>query len=62
MPLDSELAKLALMVKPGEPIDRALIEQTVGKSSDEKAWEVQEAVLNGWRPARPGRRSGRSAS
>lgn len=47
MPLDSELAKLALMVKPGEPIDRALIEQTVGKSSDEKAWEVQEAVLNG---------------
>lgn len=47
MPLDSELAKLALMVMPGEPIDRGLIEQTVGKSSDEKAWEVQEAVLNG---------------
>ena len=47
MPLDSELAKLALMVGPGEPIERGLIEQVVGKSSDEKAWEVQEAVLNG---------------
>jgi len=47
MPLDSELAKLALMVGPGEAIERGLIEQTVGKSSDEKAWEVQEAVLTG---------------
>jgi DNA polymerase III subunit delta len=47
MPLDSELAKLALMVEPGEAIERGLIEQTVGKSSDEKAWEVQEAVLMG---------------
>lgn len=47
MPLDSELAKLALMVQPGEPIERGLIEQVVGKSSDEKAWEVQEAVLTG---------------
>lgn len=47
MPLDSELAKLALMVQPGEPIERGLVEQVVGKSSDEKAWEVQEAVLTG---------------
>ncbi len=47
MTLDSELAKLALMVEPGEAIERGLIEQTVGKSSDEKAWEVQEAVLAG---------------
>lgn len=47
MPLDSELAKLALMVQPGEPIERGLVEQVVGKSSDEKAWEVQEAVLIG---------------
>jgi DNA polymerase-3 subunit delta len=54
MPLDSELAKLALMVKPDEPIDRALIEQVVGKSSDEKAWEVQEAVLAGLSNGSPG--------
>ncbi len=47
MTLDSELAKLSLMVQPGEPIIRGLVEQVVGKSSDEKAWEVQEAVLTG---------------
>ncbi len=47
MTLDSELAKLALMVDKGQAIERGLIEQTVGKSSDEKAWEVQEAVLMG---------------
>jgi DNA polymerase III subunit delta len=47
MPLDTELAKLSLMVKPNEPIVRGLVEQVVGKSSDEKAWEVQEAVLTG---------------
>jgi DNA polymerase III subunit delta len=47
MALDGELAKLALMVGPGEAIERGLVEQTVGKSSDEKAWEVQEAVLTG---------------
>ncbi len=47
MTLDSELAKLALMVEKGQAIERGLIEQVVGKSSDEKAWEVQEAVLSG---------------
>ncbi len=47
MTLDSELAKLALMVGQGEAIERGLVEQVVGKSSDEKAWEVQEAVLAG---------------
>ena len=47
MTLDSELAKLTLMVEKGQAIERGLIEQTVGKSSDEKAWEVQEAVLSG---------------
>ncbi len=47
MTLDSELAKLALMAGKGEPIVRGLVEQVVGKSSDEKAWEVQEAVLTG---------------
>lgn len=54
MPLDSELAKLALLVKPDEPIDRALIEQVVGKSSDEKAWEVQQAVLTSLLTHSPG--------
>ena len=47
MTLDSELAKLALMAGKGEPIVKGLVEQVVGKSSDEKAWEVQEAVLTG---------------
>lgn len=45
MRLDSELAKLALLVEPDQPITMDLIEQMVGRSSDEKAWAVQEAVL-----------------
>lgn len=44
-PLDGEVAKLALMVEPGAPITVDLIDQVVGRTSDEKAWEVQEAVL-----------------
>ena len=47
MPLDQELAKLALMVGPKDMIVKGLVEQVVGKSSDEKAWEVQEAILTG---------------
>jgi len=47
MTLDSELAKLALMAGEGQAIERGLVEQTVGKSSDEAAWEVQQAVLVG---------------
>lgn len=42
--LDSEVAKLALMT-PGKPIEPKLIEETVGRSSDEQAWVVQDAVL-----------------
>ena len=45
MRLDTELAKLALLVGEGEAIDKSLIDQVVGKSSDEQAWAVQEALL-----------------
>lgn len=45
MRLDAELAKLALLVEPGAKIDQQLIDQVVGRSSDEQAWEVQEAIL-----------------
>lgn len=45
MRLDSELAKLALLVDEKEPIGPDLIETVAGRSSDEKAWVVQEAVL-----------------
>jgi DNA polymerase-3 subunit delta len=44
LPLDSELAKLALMVEPSEPISVHLVEQVVGRSSEEKAYAVQRAI------------------
>ena len=43
--LDQELAKLTVMGDPSSPIDKAMVEQLVGRSSDEDAWAVQEAVL-----------------
>ncbi|MBB6430928.1 DNA polymerase III subunit delta [Algisphaera agarilytica] len=53
--LETELDKLAAMagalspkgrsMKSAGGIDRAMVEQAVGKSSDEKAWEVQESIL-----------------
>ncbi|MEX2216398.1 MAG: DNA polymerase III subunit delta [Phycisphaeraceae bacterium] len=43
--LNTELAKLALLVGDGEAIEKALIDQTVGRSSDEQVWAVQEALL-----------------
>lgn len=43
--IDSELGKLAVMVSDKEPIGVALVEQLVGRSSEEEAWAVQEAVL-----------------
>lgn len=46
MLLDSEIAKLALMAEGGK-ITRELIEQAVGRSSDEKAWVMQEPLLRG---------------
>ncbi|MFG0251216.1 MAG: DNA polymerase III subunit delta [Phycisphaeraceae bacterium JB051] len=45
MRLDAELAKLSLLVEPGAKIDEKLIDQVVGRSSDEQAWVVQEAIL-----------------
>ncbi len=43
--LDGELAKIAVLVDPGQTIDRELIEQIAGRGSDEQAWAVQEAML-----------------
>lgn len=43
--LDSEVAKLAVLVGEGDAISPDLIDQVVGRSSDEQAWSVQEAVL-----------------
>ena len=45
MRLDSELAKLALIVESGEPITPGHVDQVVGRSSDEQAWVIQEAIL-----------------
>ena len=55
MRLDSELGKLAVTGSGGGdggeggevkgPITRAMVESSVGRSSEEKAWAVQEAVL-----------------
>ena len=43
--LDGELAKLAVLVGDADAIDRSLVEQVVGRGSDEEAWAVQEALL-----------------
>jgi len=43
--LDSELAKLTAMVGADESIESEHVDQVVGRSSDEQAWAVQEAVL-----------------
>jgi DNA polymerase-3 subunit delta len=45
MRLDTEFGKLAALVGDGETIDKSLIDDVVGRGSDEKAYEVQEAVL-----------------
>ncbi|MCC7203939.1 MAG: hypothetical protein IT441_02585 [Phycisphaeraceae bacterium] len=44
--LDSELAKLSALAGPSQPISVDLIDQIVGRSSDEEAWAVQDAFLN----------------
>jgi DNA polymerase-3 subunit delta len=43
--LENEVAKLAVLVEDGGAILPELIDQVVGRSSDEQAWAVQEAVL-----------------
>lgn len=53
MQLDTELGKLALMVPPGGTVDVRLVEQVVGRSSDEQAYVVQEAVFEALRTGSP---------
>lgn len=45
--LDSELSKLAVAAAPGAAIDKPDVEALVGRSSEEKAWEIQGALLSG---------------
>ncbi len=47
MKLDTELGKLAVLVGEGEAITEDMIVQLVGRSNEEQAWVVQEAVLEG---------------
>ncbi|QQE11733.1 DNA polymerase III subunit delta [Planctomycetota bacterium] len=55
MMLDTELGKLSLMVEsPESPITTSLVEQTTQKGSDEDAWAIQEAILDGIISNRPG--------
>lgn len=44
MQLDTELAKLALLAEDGK-VSTKLVEETVGKQSDEEVWAAQSAVL-----------------
>jgi DNA polymerase III subunit delta len=43
--LDSELGKVVLLAGDDQPVTPELVEQVVGRSSDEKAWAIQETVL-----------------
>jgi len=45
--IDTELAKLAVSAGEGGTIEADAVEQLVGFSSDEMAWEIQEALLSG---------------
>ncbi len=44
--IDGELGKLAVLAGEGNPITAKLVEQVVGRSSEEEAWSIQEAILN----------------
>jgi DNA polymerase-3 subunit delta len=48
--LDGELGKLAALAEEGRAIEPDLVEQMVGRSNDEKAWVIQEAVLQSLDP------------
>ena len=54
--MDNELAKLSVMGAPGEAITVELVEQLVGRGSEEDAWAVQEAILESL--AQPGLHTG----
>jgi DNA polymerase-3 subunit delta len=45
--LDTEIAKLASLIEPGGTIAADLVREVVGKSREEQAWDIQEAVLTG---------------
>lgn len=45
--LDAELAKLAAMVGLGGTIDATLVDEQVPMSREEKAWIIQDAILDG---------------
>lgn len=44
--MDGELGKLAILAGDGKPITAAIVEQVVGRSSEEEAWSIQEAMLD----------------
>lgn len=48
--LDMELSKLASMAGSGKPITRELVAESVELSREEKAWQIQEAIVT-LRPA-----------
>jgi DNA polymerase-3 subunit delta len=45
--LDSELAKLATTVGRDKPITQEVIEQMSGEGGEQRAWEIQDALLSG---------------
>ncbi len=45
--LDSELARLCLMVEEGAPITPDLVREQIPLSREEKAWELQDALVTG---------------
>jgi len=53
--LDSEVARLSLMVDAGGVIDADLVREQIPLSREEKAWEVQEALLTGEAPRAMGK-------
>lgn len=53
MRLDTEVAKLSLMVEPGKPITMDIVANEVGQESDEQAWVVEEAILEAMAKRKP---------
>ncbi len=45
--LDAELAKLAAIAGPGGTVSAALVDEHVPMSREEKAWVIQDAILDG---------------
>ncbi|MCC6581335.1 MAG: DNA polymerase III subunit delta [Phycisphaeraceae bacterium] len=43
--LDGELAKISLLVEPGQALTTDVARELLGRSNDEDAWAVQESVL-----------------